>query len=173
MKEQITIVSSPHERPKNQSIKSVPQTEEEFYQIVNNAGGQELKEYGFRKWETMNNLIKENIAHKDDSKMVNIPVFNASTPEQAADLITGIINDDIVKSDGSMLMDLAPKEPVPMELLEQDEDVILFPGEWYNIIPNGFKCTSLYGEESVFIKGKSDDDIRFGCLPYGIRRKVA
>ena len=60
----------------------------------------------------------------------------------------------------------------PTELLEVDEDILLFPGEWYHIIPNGFMVTGLYGESYPFNLGESDDDIRFGCLAYGIRRIV-
>lgn len=172
MKEQIIITSSPHERSKNQTIKSVPETEEEFYQIINNATWQELKEFGFRKWETMNNLIGENIAQKDESKIVYIPVFTASSPKNAADLIAGMADGEVPNPDSSMLFDLGSDTPLPMQLLEEDEDVILFPAEWYKLIPDGFKCTSLWGEEKEFIKGKSDDDTRFGCLAYGIRRKI-
>lgn len=172
-KEKIQIVSTPHERPVGQTINNVPATMEEFYRIVNEAAWAELKAFGFRKWDTMNNTIGENIQHKDESKIISIPVFNANTPEQAADLITGVLDGDVVKAHGSMLMDLAPKEEIPFQLLEEDEDIILFPGEWYNIIPDGFKTTSLNGETVEFKKGKSDDDIRFGCIPYGIRRKCA
>ncbi len=149
----------------------MPTTEAGFYDIVNNASWPELKAYGFRKWDTMNNCIGENIKHKDESKIISIPTFNAGSAEEIADLITGIVDGDVVRSDGSMIMDLAPKE-VPIQLLEVDEDIILFPGEWYNIIPDGFKCTSLYGQTAIFQKGKSDNDIRFGCIAFGIRRKV-
>ena len=169
MKEKITIVSTPHERPKSQTIKSVPQTEQEFHEIVSNSSWAELKEYGFRKWDTMNSIIKENITHKDDSKVFSIPTYNL---DEASDAIIGAIEGNLTAPSGSMLIDLSSKDPLPMELLEEDEDLILFPGEWYNIIPDGFKCTSLNGELSIFQKGKSDDDIRFGCIAYGIRMKA-
>jgi hypothetical protein len=172
MKEKIEIVSSPHTRPENQTILPPPKTETEFYQIVTDSDWPTLKQYGFRKWDTMNNVIGENITHQDDSKLISIPVFNASTPEQAANLIEGVITGNISTAKDSMLLDLSHKEPVPVQLLEHDEDIILFPGEWYSLIPDGFKCTSLYGEECTFIKGKSDDDIRFGCIAYGVRRKI-
>jgi len=47
----------------------------------------------------------------------------------------------------------------------------LYPGEWYNHIPEDFEIVSISGKTSKFKKGKSDDDIRFGCLPYGFLRK--
>jgi hypothetical protein len=175
MEKKVTVISSPHQRESNKTIKPAITTEQEFYEIINNASWQELKEYGFRKWDTMNNIIRENIAieERDNSRMVTIPVFNATSVKDTVDLISGIIDGDIVKADSTMLIDLSPKEPLPMQLLEADEDVILFPGEWYGIIPDGFKCTSLNGEQCVFVKGKSDNDIRFGCIPYGIRRVIA
>ena len=173
MKEQISITTSPHERSKSETIKPVPQTEAEFYRIINNAGWQELKEYGFRKWDTMNNLISENIDTKDESKMVSIPAFNISSVEDIADIIVGAVNGEDLQPDSSMLVDLSTVIPRPTQLLDEDEWVMLFPGEWYGLIPDGFKCTGLWGQEEDFIKGgETDDDTRFGCLAYGIRRKI-
>jgi len=48
----------------------------------------------------------------------------------------------------------------------------LFPGEWYPVIPKGFMVVSIMFEEKPFEPGVSDDDIRFGCLPYGILRNA-
>ena len=33
--------------------------------------------------------------------------------------------------------------------------------------------TGLYGEQYEFHINKADDDIRFGCLPYGFQRDIA
>lgn len=46
----------------------------------------------------------------------------------------------------------------------------LFPGEWYEHIPNGFDVVDINGKQEKFEKGVSDDDVRFGCLPYGFVR---
>jgi hypothetical protein len=57
---------------------------------------------------------------------------------------------------------------------EPDADgrvLLLFPGEWYRAIPEGFKVTIIgdpHGPEEAFVPGVTDDDIRFGCLPYGV-----
>lgn len=166
--EKITIVTSPHERPVNQSIKRAPTTEQEFYEIVNNSKWPVLKEYGFRKWDTMTNVVEENIKHKDDPKIISIPTYNL---DQAAEAIAGAIEGTLVQPSGSMLYDLGCKEEVPMEFPTEELDIILFPGEWYNLIPNGFSVVGLSGEKYSFEKGKSDNDIRFGCLAYGITRK--
>lgn len=46
----------------------------------------------------------------------------------------------------------------------------LFPGEWYAHIPAGFEVVDIMGNRERFEPGVSDDDIRFGCLPYGVLR---
>lgn len=46
--------------------------------------------------------------------------------------------------------------------------LLLFPGEWYSMIPDGFNIVSISGKSEKFISGDTDDDIRFGCLSYGI-----
>jgi hypothetical protein len=52
-----------------------------------------------------------------------------------------------------------------------DEDgLILFPAEWYDIIPDGFIVTDIFGEQESFKNGETDDDKRFGCLSFGIKR---
>ena len=55
-----------------------------------------------------------------------------------------------------------------MGLGNWDGRLMLFPGEWYNHIPAGFIVEDIFGEMETFKPGISDDDIRCGCLPYGI-----
>lgn len=47
--------------------------------------------------------------------------------------------------------------------------LMLLPGEWYAHIPDGYAVETINGKTSSFRKGKTDNDIRFGCLAYGIR----
>ena len=47
--------------------------------------------------------------------------------------------------------------------------LMLLPGEWYTQIPEGFDLVCINGESEKFKRGETDDDIRFGCLAYGIR----
>ncbi len=47
--------------------------------------------------------------------------------------------------------------------------LMLLPGEWYAHIPDGFEIESISGKKTTFRPGKSDRDIRFGCLAYGVR----
>lgn len=44
----------------------------------------------------------------------------------------------------------------------------LLPGEWYSAIPAGLRVTTITFRDEAFIPGQTDDDIRFGCLAYGI-----
>lgn len=46
--------------------------------------------------------------------------------------------------------------------------LLLFPGEWYEMIPDGFEIVDISGGKENFVSGDTDDDIRFGCLSYGI-----
>lgn len=44
----------------------------------------------------------------------------------------------------------------------------LFPEQWYLFIPEGFVVTFIDGTSEPFKPGVTDDDIRFGCLPFGV-----
>jgi hypothetical protein len=51
---------------------------------------------------------------------------------------------------------------------EKGEVLWLLPGEWYDRIPEGFLLTCISGKTEPFKRGETDDDIRYGCLAYGI-----
>jgi hypothetical protein len=44
----------------------------------------------------------------------------------------------------------------------------LFPGEWYRFVPDGYTIVDIFFVENKFVLGETDDDIRFGCLSFGI-----
>lgn len=148
----VQIMTPQFERKEKLEFEYIPSTPEQFQAIVDKAPWDILKGMGFRKWDTMNNVIGEN-KDKHVSNKISIPIINAPEGE----------NYEVECGRGE----------APIEELTEDQDIILIPGEWYNAIPNGFIVTGLYGEKYPFEKGKSDDDIRFGCLPYGITRAVA
>jgi hypothetical protein len=50
----------------------------------------------------------------------------------------------------------------------QGKELWLLPGEWYRHIPAGYSIVDINGCEEAFVPGETDNDIRFGCLPYGI-----
>ena len=50
-----------------------------------------------------------------------------------------------------------------------DGGLALVPGEWHDRLPNGLVLECISGEEVTVGKDYIDDDIRFGCLAYGIR----
>jgi hypothetical protein len=58
------------------------------------------------------------------------------------------------------------------QLMEENEGktLLLFPGEWYEFIPNGSKLIDIFWSAEVFEKGVTDDDIRYGALAYGVVR---
>lgn len=44
----------------------------------------------------------------------------------------------------------------------------LLPGEWYDYMPARWRLVDISGRAEAFERGATDNDIRFGCLPYGI-----
>jgi hypothetical protein len=44
----------------------------------------------------------------------------------------------------------------------------VFPGEWYDRIPDGLEVVDIFFRREAFRRGVSDDDRRFGCLAYGV-----
>lgn len=44
----------------------------------------------------------------------------------------------------------------------------LLPGDWYDYLPAGFDLVCISGGSEKFVRGETDDDIRFGCLAFGI-----
>jgi len=49
--------------------------------------------------------------------------------------------------------------------------LILIPGKMYDQIPNGVTLIDINEKKMVFRSGKSDNDVRFGCLAYGFIKK--
>lgn len=47
--------------------------------------------------------------------------------------------------------------------------LMLFPGEWYRHIPAGYGVTNIRNQKERFAPEMSDDDIRHGWLPYGLK----
>ena len=50
-------------------------------------------------------------------------------------------------------------------------DLWLFPGEWFNYLPDGLKVVSITGEQYAFDTKTCDPDTRMGLLAYGFYRK--
>jgi hypothetical protein len=146
----VRIMTPQFERTEQLDFQWKPSNYHEFITTVTKAPWDILKGFGFRKWDTMNNVIGEN-KKKPVSNKVSIPFIN--------------------KPDENLEIDCG-RGDAPIDVLEIDEDIILFPSEWYSIIPDGFIVTGLHGEQYPFEKDKTDDDMRFGCLAYGIRRPI-
>ena len=147
--DEVTIVTPQFERTEELDFNYIPKTEEDFNAVLGNAPWDILKGMGFRKWDTMNNVIKENV-QKSEARTVGIPVINGPP----------------------MKVNIGRERNHPVTSLDKDRDILLFPGEWFNSIPEGFIVTGLNGDEYPFYKSLADDDIRFGGLPYGFQREA-
>lgn len=145
------IIKTPQfERAEELDFDYIPENEEHFRSILENAPWEVLHGMGFRKWATMNNLIDENL-RKPKSETVEIPIVNAAA---------------------SLSVDVGKRNDVPTKPLDEDMEIVLIPGEWFDAIPESFVVTGLHGESYPFYKDDADDDIRFGCLAYGFQRPV-
>lgn len=55
---------------------------------------------------------------------------------------------------------------------EEDPSLYLIPIWLLPILPVGTKLTSINGDEIVYDGKNVDNDVRFGCLAYGVRVKL-
>lgn len=147
----IQLVLPQLERKEILEYEYTPSTDNDFFEITKNAPLEILKGLGFRVWDKMNSVIRDN-QNKPIVNNISIPIINGPK-EMTFDLGIGL-------------------GEAPTKELANDQYIILMPGEWYNIIPNGFIVTGLNGEKYAFKRGVSDNDIRDGCLNYGITREV-
>lgn len=54
---------------------------------------------------------------------------------------------------------------------EEESDLWLFPLYLVPLIPEGLEVTSIGGEKYKYKKEEADNDIRYGCVAYGIEIK--
>ena len=78
---------------------------------------------------------------------------------------------DVLKKMGVGIWSTWKEDDEETDYMSKGDIHYLFPVEWYDHIPEGFEIISLFGEKEKFEHGKTDDDIRYGCLPYGFIRK--
>ena len=109
--------------------------------------------------------IREAIgADPDESVEVALPVFNRNDgvevdwfPEDRMDIYS------LCNADEETLKDLG------LRPWNEEHTHWLFPAEWYDHIPEGTFVETINGAVEEFEHGATDDDRRFGVLPYGIR----
>lgn len=143
----------------------VPSSEEEFYQVIDKAPFSFLKGLGFRKYATLNEIISENRQKKVSDKL-DIPIVYG---EDFEDILKGIEKVIEGKVDNTISLEFG-RGNAPIDLLPENMDIILFPKEWYDSIPHGFKTTTITGEIEPFDKEYLSEESRYGCLAYGITR---
>ena len=75
--DEIEIVTPQFERTEKRDYVYVPRTSQEFYSVLKTAPLNILLGLGFRKWDTMNNLIKENMVFAGKTDKIAIPIINS------------------------------------------------------------------------------------------------
>ena len=54
--------------------------------------------------------------------------------------------------------------------LFEGKQLLLFPVEWFDHIPDGTRVVTIMGHREVFERANAGEDSRFGCLAYGVLR---
>jgi hypothetical protein len=148
LKMSIEFITTPHERERKIKDQYIPKTEKDFYDAIKKPLSV-LKTYGFGIWDSLSELVKDNLSGDGEVKYVSFPSFNMEGEA---------IGETTIK---------VGADNRPLEC-KQDKWVVLFPVEWFDVIPDGFNVIGLYGEQYQFNKFTADNDCRFGCLGYGI-----
>lgn len=149
--EKITITGSQHERTWDLDFNYIPSNDQEFIDTIANAPWYILKGMGFCIWDKYNHVAEKNAA-KPEHSIIEMPAYDMNLNE------AGTVKFDVGRGNA------------PTVKLEVEHDILLIPGEWYNSIPEGFELIDICGHKELFKKGETDNDIRFGCLAYGIIR---
>ena len=99
-------------------------------------------------------------------------------PDEPVDVITPQferqdgINVEWMPDDKMDIYGLSDADDAELEelgLRRWNDDQWLFPVEWYDHIPDGTLIEDINGKVEEFERGVTDDDRRFGVLPFGIR----
>ena len=91
-------------------------------------------------------------------------------------LIEAVLGEDIKTFCSSNFSDLSNYHLglgtwIRNNLLLSESDLYLFPLYLVPIIPEGLEVVSISGKKYRYEKEKADNDIRFGCVAYGIEIK--
>lgn len=89
---------------------------------------------------------------RTDGKQVPIPQFSVEEFERLHTLC-----EDVLRELGLQLWD--------------EKGPWLFPAEWYDFIPEGLEVLDINMQTEKFSHGQTDDDRRYGALPYGFARR--
>jgi len=73
------------------------------------------------------------------------------------------------EEDWEALREATDEELANLGLRKWSDDLWLFPHEWYDEIPVAFRIETINDRTEKFSPGTTDNDKRFGVLPYGVR----
>lgn len=148
-----------------------PKNADEFKNLITNSPYKLLFDMGFIKWYTLDNIklrINE-ILTVQNERIAHFAKFKDYLG-MFFDVTLSIMHNDEIK-----IMDEEnfPKPQKLMEIGEEDSktELILFPEDWYDIIPEGYLVTSIFGETFTFKKELKKND-SFGVLDFGILKKI-
>lgn len=112
----------------------------------------------------LNRIVESNLYGSWSDSYVRINLKNAFDEFKAELLKEGFNLDELKKCDGVTLRDFGLKV---WGSLDDNTDLWAFPVWMYEMVPDGYKVTDIFGDEEEFKHGKTDDDQRCGCLSFG------
>lgn len=71
----IEFITTPHERERKIKDLYIPKTEKDFYEAIKKPLSV-LKSYGFGIWDSLSELVKDNLSGGGEVKYVSFPSFN-------------------------------------------------------------------------------------------------
>lgn len=112
----------------------------------------------------LNRIVESNLYKSWSDEYVRTNLKNAFNDFKAELLKEGFDLDELKKLDGVTLRDFGIKV---FDQLNDNTDLWVFPVWMYEMIPDGYKVTDIFGKEEEFKHGETDDDQRMGCLSFG------
>lgn len=112
----------------------------------------------------LNRIVESNLYKSWSDEYVRTSLKRAFDEFKAELLKEGFDLDELKKLDGVTLRDFGLKV---FDHLDDNTDLWVFPVWMYEMIPDGYKVTDIFGNEEEFKHGEIDDDQRMGCLSFG------
>ncbi len=166
--EEMGVYIRPTKREDGKTILYIPKTRDE-YELLANSPYEVLEKVGMQRWGFFrpkngeDSPTKLDLTPLDEMEEGEIKVFKPGAFKKIdAPEIKWIPIDACDDVDNTKSVD---------EILSAYEESIyelwLFPGEWYEHIPEGTTIVSIMGKERPFNREKESNDLSFGALAYG------
>ena len=112
----------------------------------------------------LNRIVEANLYKSWSDKYCRQVLKDAFDDFKKELIAEGFNFDELKECDGVTLRNFGLKV---WGSLDDNTDLWAFPVWMYEMIPDGYKVTDIFGNEEEFKHGKTDNDQRCGCLSFG------